>query len=64
MYIVHIYIYIYIYIYTPRAIVGLVTYFVVGGVYMYRVKGARGVEVVPNVVFWKDLPFLIKVCLA
>ena len=28
---------------------------------MYRIKGARGMEVIPNYAFWKDLPFLIKV---
>lgn len=28
---------------------------------MYFAKGARGVEVIPNYVFWKDLPYLIKV---
>ncbi len=28
---------------------------------MYRVKGARGVEVIPNYTFWKEIPFLIKV---
>ena len=46
-----------------RAIIALVTYFIVGGIYLYRVKGARGMEVVPNGAFWKDLPFLIKVCM-
>ena len=28
---------------------------------MYKVKGARGSEVVPNAGFWKELPILIKV---
>ena len=28
---------------------------------MYQVKGARGMEIIPNYAFWKDLPFLIKV---
>ena len=36
-------------------------YCIIGGVYMYRVKGARGSEVIPNVAFWKELPLLIKV---
>ena len=45
----------------PRALIGIVTYFVAGGVYLYRVKGARGVEMIPNYAFWKDIPFLIKV---
>ena len=36
-------------------------YFVVGGIFMYTKRGARGVEVIPNYTFWKDLPFLLKV---
>lgn len=40
---------------------GVVAYLVIGSVYMYKVKGARGVEVIPNYTFWKDVPFLIKV---
>ena len=44
-----------------RVLAAFVTYFIVGGVYMYRVKGARGMEVVPHYAFWKDVPFLIKV---
>ena len=31
-----------------------------GAVIMYN-KGARGIEMIPNIGFWKDLPFLIKV---
>lgn len=42
------------------AIMGFVTYFIVGMSYMYFVKGARGLEVIPNVSFWKDLPYLLK----
>ena len=38
-------------------------YFIVGGVVNYKVKGARGSEVIPNFSFWKELPFLIKVSL-
>lgn len=44
-----------------RAIIGVITYFVVGGIYMYQAKEARGLDVIPNLAFWKDLPFLIKV---
>ena len=40
---------------------GFVTYFIVGMSTMYFVKGARGLEVIPNVSFWKDLPYLLKV---
>ena len=43
------------------AIGAVVAYCIIGGVYMYRVKGARGSEVIPNVTFWKELPLLIKV---
>ena len=39
------------------------TYFIVGGLIMYFMRGARGVEVIPNYTFWKDLPALIKVSL-
>ncbi len=44
-----------------RALGALIAYFVIGGIYMYVQKGARGLEVIPNYSFWKDLPFLIKV---
>ena len=36
-------------------------YFVVGGIFMYTWRGARGLEVIPNYSFWKGLPFLVKV---
>ena len=42
-------------------ILAIATYLVVGGIYMFKVKGARGLETIPNIAFWKDLPFLIKV---
>jgi hypothetical protein len=42
------------------ALGGLVAYFVVGGIFMYTKRGARGVEVIPNYAFWKDFPFLLK----
>ena len=41
--------------------VALIIYFIVGALIMYFVKGARGVEIIPNLGFWKALPFLIKV---
>jgi len=41
--------------------VGVLTYFIVGGLVMYFYKGARGVEVIPNYTFWRGLPILIKV---
>jgi hypothetical protein len=42
------------------AFFALVTYFIVGALIMYFYKGARGLEIIPNYMFWKDLPFLIK----
>ena len=39
----------------------MVTYFIVGALVMYFARGARGIEVIPNVSFWGDLPFLLKV---
>ena len=44
-----------------RALAGLVTYFIVGGIINYKWKGARGLEIVPHIQFWKELPLLIKV---
>ena len=37
-----------------------VTYLVVGTLLMVFWKGARGLEVIPNLAFWKDFPFLFK----
>ena len=42
-------------------ILAVIAYFVIGAVIMAKVKGARGMEIIPNIAFWKDLPFLIKV---
>ena len=44
-----------------RFFAAVLAYFVVGIIVNYRYKGARGSEVFPNVDFWKDVPFLIKV---
>ena len=44
-----------------RALVAVVTYFVVGGVFMYVSRGARGVEVIPQAHFWLAIPGLVKV---
>ena len=38
----------------------IVTYLVVGVLLMVFWKGARGFEIIPNLAFWKDLPFLFK----
>lgn len=32
----------------------------IGYAYMYRFKEARGVEAVPNIAFWRELPGLLK----
>eukprot|EP01060_Flectonema_neradi_P030086 TRINITY_DN42_c1_g1_i3.p1 TRINITY_DN42_c1_g1~~TRINITY_DN42_c1_g1_i3.p1 ORF type:complete len:233 (+),score=58.56 TRINITY_DN42_c1_g1_i3:66-701(+) len=40
--------------------VGGFLYFALGAAFMYKVKGERGVNMIPNVNFWKDLPFLMK----
>ena len=37
-----------------------VTYIVVGTLLMVLWKGARGLEIIPNLGFWKDFPFLLK----
>jgi hypothetical protein len=37
-----------------------VGYLVVGIIIQAGVRGARGVEVIPNLSFWKDFPFLLK----
>ena len=46
-----------------RAIAALIAYFIIGAIILYVVKGARGVEAIPNYTFWMTLPFLIKVCM-
>jgi len=38
----------------------LFLYLVIGSAYNYRAKEARGVEMVPNIDFWRGLPSLIK----
>uniref|UniRef100_A0A6P7G7D8 Cation-dependent mannose-6-phosphate receptor-like n=1 Tax=Diabrotica virgifera virgifera TaxID=50390 RepID=A0A6P7G7D8_DIAVI len=35
-------------------------YFVGGAALMYFIRGARGVEMIPNIDFWRNLPGLIK----
>ena len=55
------------YFYPPLSplslLVAVVTYFIVGALTNYFHLGARGVEVIPQYTFWKDVPFLIKVSL-
>ncbi|XP_071500326.1 uncharacterized protein [Diadema antillarum] len=40
-------------------ICGLCAYFIFGALYMFFFRGARGVEIIPNVNFWRELPILI-----
>ena len=44
-----------------RCIIGVITYFVAGILIMKFYKKASGTDVIPNKVFWKSAPFLIKV---
>lgn len=44
-----------------RAILALVIYFIAGALLMYFVKGAHGIEIIPNYIFWKSFPFLVAV---
>jgi len=40
--------------------VGFALYFAIGSVVMWKVKGATGIEILPNSGFWVGLPGLIK----
>ncbi|XP_055641190.1 cation-dependent mannose-6-phosphate receptor-like [Toxorhynchites rutilus septentrionalis] len=40
--------------------VGIFTYFTIGSIVRFMYLGARGIEVVPNLDFWKDLPGLVR----
>ncbi|CAH1999323.1 unnamed protein product [Acanthoscelides obtectus] len=41
-------------------LVFLTIYLVGGGLMLYFIRGARGVEVIPNIEFWRNLPSLVK----
>ena len=41
-------------------LVGFILYFIVGFILCKFVWKKEGLEVIPNVAFWKDLPFLLK----
>jgi hypothetical protein len=43
-----------------RLVIVLSVYCLGGVIFMAVVKGARGVEVVPNLTFWQDFPALVK----
>lgn len=36
-------------------------YLIIGITVDYFLMGARGIEVIPNLAFWKDFPFLVRV---
>ncbi|KAL3832316.1 hypothetical protein ACJMK2_023970 [Sinanodonta woodiana] len=38
----------------------LLIYIVAGILFLHYVRGAQGIEMCPNLSFWKDLPFLVK----
>eukprot|EP01064_Diplonema_japonicum_P025384 TRINITY_DN3678_c0_g2_i1.p1 TRINITY_DN3678_c0_g2~~TRINITY_DN3678_c0_g2_i1.p1 ORF type:complete len:189 (+),score=37.86 TRINITY_DN3678_c0_g2_i1:54-620(+) len=40
--------------------VGFAVYMAAGMAYMFKVKGESGVNIIPHVEFWKDLPNLMK----
>lgn len=42
-------------------LIGTFTYFTIGSIVRFMYLGARGIEVIPNLDFWKDLPGLVRV---
>ena len=44
-----------------RFFIGVALYLIIGVIIMKCVKGATGVEMIPNYKFWSDLPLLIRV---
>ena len=48
-------------LFTHRCLVVMMGYCTLGITYNYRIREARGCDVIPNVAFWKDLPSLVKV---
>lgn len=41
-------------------LIGTFTYFTIGSIVRFMYLGARGIEVIPNLDFWKDLPALVR----
>lgn len=39
----------------------MLIYFTLGAVVLYFVRGARGLEIIPNIDFWRGLPSLVRV---
>ena len=46
---------------TNRCLLGCIAYFAIGIAVKHFVKGAQGIEVIPNINFWVGLPGLLKV---
>jgi hypothetical protein len=42
------------------AIVGMIMYLVIGAIFKKVRFGSQGLDLIPNVDFWKELPFLVK----
>ena len=43
------------------AVLAFLLYFIIGAVIMKFVRGASGMEIIPNYLIWKNFPFLVKV---
>lgn len=41
-------------------LIGTFTYFTIGSIVRFMYLGARGIEIIPNLDFWKDLPGLVR----
>lgn len=41
-------------------LIGAFTYFTIGSIVRFMYLGARGIEVIPNLEFWKDLPGFVQ----
>ena len=46
------------------AVTAFAVYFIAGTLFMYFARGARGIDMIPNVNFWKSLLSLIKVSIS
>lgn len=44
-----------------RVLVTFVVYLIAGFAYKTRQKGTSGVDSIPNIEFWRELPVLVKV---
>ena len=43
---------------TDRLVVGVILYLGLGAAWEYKRNDARGIDMIPNLEFWKDFPFL------